>query len=125
MMRNTYWFLVVALMLIPAAMSRGADAPAAGRAPKTIRLLGIRNSFLENATEYLPDIVKSQGDTLVIERATIGGGTLQQHWEVVQKNEANPDDAAGKPYYLTGKDGLLHKGNSLKQALQFQQWDIV
>jgi len=91
---------------------------------KTVRLLAIGNSFSQNATEYLPQIVASQGNTLVLGQAAIGGCPLEKHWSLAQKHEANPDDPAGKPYTGRRPDG--HEGKmSLKELLYAQAWDVV
>jgi len=115
-----------ALLFGAVAAHAGAD-PAAGTnaAPrKTVRLLTIGNSFSQNATEYLPQIVASQGNTLVLGRAAIGGCPLDKHWNLAQKYEANPDDPEGRPYTGRRPDG--HEGKmSLKELLQAQPWDIV
>lgn len=82
---------------------------------KTVRLFIIGNSFSQNAARFLPQFAKEQGHELVIGRAEIGGASMQRHWESVEAYEANPDDAAGKPY----------KGKSLKMLLAEGEWDVI
>jgi len=119
--------LTTALLLLAAAASPAGNAPAAGTnatARKTVRLLAIGNSFSQNATEYLRQVVESQGNTLVLGQAAIGGCPLEKHWNLAQKHEANPDDPEGKPY--TGRRADGHDGKmSLKELLQAQAWDVV
>lgn len=120
--------LVAMVLLICVNVSQAADTQpaAANRQPgKTVRLLAIGNSFSQNATAYLPQLVESQGNTLIFGHASVGGCSLERHWGFVQKNEADPKDPAGRPYYMKGADGKQHSGASLKQLLQSQTWDIV
>ena len=81
----------------------------------TLRLFIIGNSFSQNASAFLPQMAKEKGKTLIIGRAELGGHSLEQHWNYVEKAEANADDPAGKPY----------NGKSLKMLLGQGKWDIV
>lgn len=103
---------VFALFLLMSVLIQAGEAPAAG---KTLRVLKIGNSFSQNATEFLPQLATSQGHTLILGRAEIGGCSFQKHWQLAEKNEANADDPEGKPYSKM----------SLKQMLQSDKWDIV
>lgn len=84
-------------------------------AEKALRLFIIGNSFSQNATAYLPNLVKENNQQLVIGRAELGGRSLQQHWEYVEAAEANAEDPKGKPY----------KGKSLRMLLSAGTWDVV
>lgn len=115
----------VALMaaMIFCATAWAADKPAAKSAQpqgKTFKILLIGNSFSQNATEYLPKLVESQGNTLVLGHAEIGGCTLEKHWALAQKSEADPADKEGRPYYAGPS-----KRSSLKEMLESDKWDIV
>lgn len=81
----------------------------------TLRLFIIGNSFSQNASAFLPQMAKEKGKTLIIGRAELGGHSLEQHWNYVEKAEANADDPAGKPY----------NGKSLKMLLGQGKWDII
>lgn len=81
----------------------------------TLRLFIIGNSFSQNASAFLPQMVKERWKTLIIGRAELGGHSLEQHWSYVEKAEANVDDSGGKPYH----------GKSLKMLLGQEKWDIV
>ncbi|WP_343524617.1 DUF4886 domain-containing protein [Pedobacter sp.] len=81
----------------------------------TLRLFIIGNSFSQNASAFLPQLAKERGKTLIIGRAELGGHSLKQHWNYVEKAEANADDPGGKPY----------QGKSLKMLLGNGKWDIV
>ncbi|WP_342331751.1 DUF4886 domain-containing protein [Pedobacter sp. FW305-3-2-15-E-R2A2] len=84
-------------------------------AEKALRLFIIGNSFSQNATAYLPNLVKENNQQLVVGRAELGGHSLQQHWEYAEAAEANPEDPKGKPY----------NGKSLRMLLSAGTWDVV
>ncbi len=87
---------------------------------RQIKLFAIGNSFSANATKYLKDIVKDSGNCeLIFAHAMIGGCPLEKHWNLAQKNEANPEDPEGKPYILNGKKA------SLKEMLMTEKWQYV
>jgi len=81
---------------------------------KTVRLLTIGNSFSQNATTFLPEIVKAAGHTLVFKQATFGGASLAQHWERVERAEKDPTD-----------EKALYNGKSLKQILEAEPFDVI
>lgn len=114
--------LASALLLISSLATLGQDqarTDVQGNAPgKLLKVLVIGNSYSQNATQYLPDLVKSQGNRLIIASAEIGGCSLEKHWSLAEKHESNPGDPEGKPY------GPIPK-SSLKEKLQANQWDIV
>jgi hypothetical protein len=81
---------------------------------KKIKVLTIGNSFAESVFVYLPSIVKSVPSCeLVIQRANIGGCSLEHHWKQVKKSEENDKY---KPYY---------NKYTLKELLKRDKWDIV
>ncbi len=86
-----------------------------GGKPDTVRLFLIGNSFSQNAARYLPDLAKEGNQNLIIQRAEIGGCSLQKHWELAELAEANPDDPKDRPY----------QGKSLRMLLSEGTWDIV
>lgn len=88
--------------------------PAAEKKPKTVRLLTVGNSFSGNATEYLGKLAQAGGHVLVHRSASMGGGTLAQHWAKVEAHEKDPKDQRG-----------LYTKRSLKQELAAEPWDIV
>ncbi|ACU05734.1 DUF4886 domain-containing protein [Pedobacter heparinus] len=85
----------------------------AQQAGKTLKVLLIGNSFSQNASRYLPQMAEEAHVKLVLGRAEMGGCSLKRHWDSVLVNDI--DTNRGKAY----------KGQSLRQLLQSQKWDIV
>lgn len=92
-------------------------APDEGK--KTIKILGLGNSFLRNATQMLPGLVESAGHEMILCKAAPGGWTLERHHAAAMLNEANPEIPTGKPYTYNGKK------MSLKDLLIAEKWDFV
>jgi hypothetical protein len=86
---------------------------------QTIRLLTIGNSFSENAITYLPQLAAADGSVAFdIHRASLGGCTLEKHWNLADYTRQDP---GYKPY-------TLQPGTSpcnLQEALAAQPWDVV
>ncbi len=106
--------LLVVTLGFPA---RAADAPPAkiAKPAKTVRLITVGNSFSQNTTRHLNDLVKAAGNVLVHQPLAVGGASLQLHWDKAQAHEKDPQ-AAG---------GLYGNKRSLKQELTAQPWDFV
>lgn len=51
-----------------------------GGESKHVKLLAVGNSFSQNATHYLNDIVEAGGDTLTFQTISIGGCPMSRHW---------------------------------------------
>lgn len=88
---------------------------------KQIKLLAIGNSFSQDAVEqYLYDLVKANGDTIIIGNMYIGGCSLERHYENSKSNSPN---------YSFRKivDGELIKTEkyTLKDAFENEKWDYV
>ncbi|MEA3210253.1 MAG: hypothetical protein QOE70_3310 [Chthoniobacter sp.] len=113
--RLNFLILLAGVILISrhaAGETPTASAPATG---KTIRLLTVGNSFSQNATRFLKDLAKADGNVLIQHAAVIGGGTMEQHWEKVEQIEKDPKDQRG--FYTSKK--------TLKQELLAEPWDFV
>src|SRR6185437_11304209 len=82
---------------------------------RTLRVFVIGNSFSNNALLYLPKIVQSAGDEIVVKSASIGGSSLEKHWNGVAAYLADPD----------AKEGKLYGGKSLKEMMGDTRWDVV
>jgi hypothetical protein len=106
--------LVCALGLLLATAAPGLSAGQT-RAPKTVRLLSIGNSFSLNATHYLGDIAAAEGDVLVHHALSVGGASLEFHWRKFEAHEHDPKSA----------EGLYPDGRSLKDELLSAHWDYV
>ena len=101
---------IILLTVISSLLHAENSAPA-----KTVRLLTVGNSFSHNATHYLGDIAKANGDTLDLREANIGGSSFDIHLkklEVFQKDPAS-------------KLGRYGDNRSLKDELTDGKWDFI
>lgn len=81
---------------------------------KTLKVLTIGNSFADSAFVYLPKVVESVPDcSIIMNRANIGGCSLERHWNEKVKSEA---DDTYKPY---------QKKYNLRELLTLDTWDII
>jgi len=81
---------------------------------KDLAVLTIGNSFADSLFIYLPEMAKATPDcNLVLDRANLGGCSLERHWKCVEK-----DEQKGSKSYKGGKA-------SLKDLLVNRKWDIV
>ena len=88
---------------------------------KTIKVLAIGNSFSQDAVEqYLFELAKAQGDSLVIGNAFIGGCSIERHYNNL-RNET-PDYAYRK---VVGGIKAEHKKVTLQQIIRDEPWDII
>src|SRR5947207_15567361 len=109
-------------MLLPAVLTLVpllpvGSAPAEQPTPaktKTVRLLTVGNSFSQNATRYLGDLVNAKGHTLIHRPLAIGGASMEVHWEKARLHEQDPKNPRG----LYGK-------KSLREELVSEAWDFV
>lgn len=82
-----------------------------------MKILAIGNSFSQDATRYLYQIAKSNGDDFTVVNLYIGGCTLEMHY-----NNLYGDISA----YNVQKNGeVTDKYISIKDALLSDNWDIV
>lgn len=86
---------------------------------KSLKVLGIGNSFLKNATNMLPGIVAKSGHELVLGVAAPGGRSLQNHYDAALLAEADPNDAKAKVYEYKKQK------MTLKEMLTAEKWDYV
>lgn len=105
------------LFLLSLVLGIGVNVSA--QEAKHVKVLAVGNSFSQDATTYLPQIVKgsTKPGVLILEKATIGGCDLQRHLRHIAAYEKNPDDPEGKPYQ--------RKTKSLKELLTADTWDFV
>lgn len=88
---------------------------------KQIKLLTIGNSFSEDAVEnYLYDLVKANGDTIIIGNMYIGGCSLERHYNNFKTNSTD---------YSFRKivDGKMTRTAdfTLQEAFENEKWDYV
>lgn len=87
-----------------------------------LRVLAIGNSFTDNATLYIPEILSTlaTGDDVFFAKTVLGNSTLQQHWENYQSGA----EVYGMSYACGG--AWQPMGNrSLEYAMDFADWDVV
>lgn len=85
----------------------------------SLRILTVGNSFANDATHFLPEMVKAGGKELVLFKANLGGCSLKRHADLLKAFDADPSLPANRPYKKEGKD------YSLKEALESDRWDFV
>lgn len=88
---------------------------------KQIKLLAIGNSFSEDAVEnYLCDLVKANGDTIIIGNMYIGGCLLERHYN---NSVTNSTDYSFRKI----ENGVLSRtsGITLREAFENEKWDYV
>lgn len=86
------------------------------------RILTIGNSLSENATQYLEPIMAAEGrQDLLIGKTSLGGCSLQKHWNLVKQCDLLP---GVRPYdfRLTGQPS---RPATLREALTAEPWDYV
>lgn len=89
-------------------------------ATRSIKLLAIGNSFSEDATEYLYDLLKSAGvENVIIGNASIGGCSIDKHLEMSESDE--------KEYYYIkfNENGKKITRSTLETAVEDEKWDVV
>lgn len=90
--------------------------------PDTIRVLAIGNSFSQDAVEnYLHDLGKAQGYTIIIGNMCIAGCSLEKHVHNAQNN------LPAYIYYKIGAEGKQTQIEkmTLKEALADEKWDYI
>ncbi|MBI5688720.1 MAG: DUF4886 domain-containing protein [Verrucomicrobia bacterium] len=102
-LRGLLGLAVVWAVVVPAAPAR------------TLRLFVIGNSFSNNATRFLPDLVRAGGHELVTAKAATGGCSLERHWNALAADLADPADPKGK----------IYAGKSLRENLGTGPWEVI
>ncbi|MDQ8184646.1 DUF4886 domain-containing protein [Pelagicoccus sp. SDUM812002] len=113
-----YLIQITCFLLASASFTYAADSQS------TLRYLGIGNSFTWNSTEYLDELVESQGKDFELFVAGIGGASLERHLRSVRIHESDPSDPEGRPYKMKDADGK-ETAYSLKELLQQHHWDYI
>jgi hypothetical protein len=82
-----------------------------------MNILAIGNSFSEDATRYLHNIAKSDGENLQVTNLYIGGCSLEQHYRNMLSDE--------KKYELQYNGEKTGFYVSLRDALLNRPWDLI
>lgn len=91
---------------------------------ETVKILGIGNSFTNNAHHFLKDIYDSvDGADADIGTAFIGGCSLERHVRHAKEQEANPE--SGKEYTYRYNWKVVGSKMSLKEILLAEDWDVI
>ncbi len=92
--------------------------------PDTLRILAIGNSFSDDATQYLPDLLEAAGiHNVILGRLYIGGCTLERHCKEFETN--------GHEYvYLKSTKNKWetikkYKQGSFMDGVGDEPWDII
>ena len=92
-----------------------------GAQAKLIKVLAIGNSFSQDAIEqYLYELARAQGDSLVIGNAYIGGCSIDRHYNNLVK-----DSALYASRKVVGGVRSEKKKVTLKHIIRDEQWDII
>ncbi|PRY54433.1 uncharacterized protein DUF4886 [Arcticibacter pallidicorallinus] len=108
---NKYLLLIILFIFC----GLGADAR------DVIRILTIGNSFSEDAVEnYLYDLAKAAGDSLVIGNLYIGGCSLETHSANAASNAANYSYRK-----IVGGKKTVTPGQTLSYGIKDEPWDYI
>lgn len=113
------WLLLCFTLITAGCATRGAErqvaTPPLLPERDSVRVLAVGNSFSDNATSYLRQLAEAAGNQIVIGRASIGGGRLQQHWAKVDAFQKDPQRPEAK----------YSSGDTLHDLLSREPWDYV
>jgi hypothetical protein len=88
---------------------------------KLIKVLAIGNSFSQDAVEqYLYELAKAQGDSLVIGNAYIPGCSIERHY-----NNLMGDSALYEYRKIVGGIKAEHKKVTLQSIIRDEPWDLI
>ncbi len=91
------------------------------QAKNIIKILAIGNSFSEDAVEnYLYDLTRAAGDSIVIGNLYIGGCSLETHWK-----NASTDAAAYSYRKIVGGIKTVKEKQTLSYAIKDEPWDYI
>jgi len=82
---------------------------------RTLRVFAVGNSFSQNATTFLPQLVKAGGHELDFGTAQTGGCSLERHWKAAEAEFANPGS----------KEAKIYGGKALAEIISKGKWDVV
>ena len=82
-----------------------------------MRILTIGNSFSEDATRYLSQIARSQGENFEVVNLMIGGCSLERHYRNMLDDK--------KDYFLMFNGVNTWFFMTLREALMSREWDVI
>lgn len=82
-----------------------------------VKILGIGNSFSEDATYYLHKIAKAAGIDAKVVNLYIGGCSLERHWQNIESGEV------AYQYQLNGV--ITERFVSIQETLAEEEWDYI
>ena len=82
-----------------------------------MRILTIGNSFSEDATRYLSQIARSQGENFEVVNLMIGGCSLERHYRNMLDDK--------KDYFLMFNGVNTWFFMTLREALLSREWDVI
>lgn len=87
-----------------------------------IKILSIGNSFSQDTTKYLPNVLKELGvQNIIIKHLYIGGCNLKMHWDNAENNKSN--------YTLTYTENNIWKQEyrlvAIESVLKSDEWDYI
>jgi len=89
-----------------------------------LHILGVGNSFTENATRFLPHMAELDPERdVVVGRAIIGACSLEQHVKLARMHDENPEKGAWYGYDINNE--RIERKVSLKHILKEREWDFV
>lgn len=86
----------------------------------TIKILAIGNSFSEDGVEYLDEIANAAGIPIIIGNLSIGGCSLQKHWENIAADRHQYVYRKNKNNKFTSTEKY-----SILQGLTDENWDYI
>ena len=120
-MRTSILAILLALISEVHQVAFAADSDRSEK--EVIKVLTIGNSFANNATQFLERLGQSGGESIKLQRANLGGASLERHATHLAAYEKNPSDLEGRPY--VDRNDTNERRFSLVEALQSDEWDFV
>ena len=81
------------------------------------KILAIGNSFSEDATKYLYQVLKEEGIAIKVVNLFIGGCSLERHWKNIETGET------AYQYQINGI--LTERRVSIQEILLEESWDFI
>jgi hypothetical protein len=87
----------------------------------TVKILGLGNSFLQNAVEQnLYELAKAEGIDLIIGSMTIGGCSMDRHWSNISGNKADYSYLK-----IEGESRTRVPGKAISSVIKEEDWDYI